>query len=97
MTGTSMTGPGTMGLPAMAELPLGEGERREAASRRKRLMVLGTLFVVGRTLIRRASHRIWVCASRVRRPPQEASEPVISLFKHYIMSGLLDKMCGCPY
>jgi hypothetical protein len=31
----------------MAELPLGEGERREAASRRKRILVLATLFVVG--------------------------------------------------
>lgn len=47
MTGTSMTGPGTMGLPAMAELPLGEGERREAASRLKRILVIGALFVTG--------------------------------------------------
>ena len=47
MTGTRMTGPGTMGGKTMTELPRGEGERREAASRRKRILVLGVLFGTG--------------------------------------------------
>gem|GEM_PF-1083496 len=42
-----MTGMKILGRRTMVELPLGEGERREAASRRKRILVIASLFVVG--------------------------------------------------
>ena len=42
-----MTGSGAAAMPDRGDYQRGEGERREAAMRRKRILVIGSLFVAG--------------------------------------------------